>query len=120
MTKDEYLALMRFPTQWQELGMYPDAIASRQMAGYLPGHEEGAEHDRNGAFHWWLKQSPSREQLEKLVRLAALDPDPELGRDVLKYIERASAFDSELGALAKSLFEESIRSRAMAADEHGV
>ena len=51
MTKIEFLKLMRFPTEWDTLGMYPDELFAFQLAHYEPGHEEGAEHDRNGAFH---------------------------------------------------------------------
>jgi hypothetical protein len=104
MTKAEFLALMRFPTEWETLGMYPDDLFSWQRAGYVPGHEQGAEHDRNGAFHWWLRRQPSKHQLTNLVRLAALDPDPMLANDLRQYIYRSKSFDHEVEALDRSLF----------------
>lgn len=104
MTKSEFLKLMRFPTEWVLLGMYPDELFQWQLAGYQPGHEEGAEHDRNGAFHWWLRRQPSRTELENLLRLAALDPDPMLGDDLRQYIRKATAFDEQVAALDRELF----------------
>ena len=91
MTKSEFLKLMRFPPEWDALGMYPDELFDIQLGGYEPGHEQGAEHDRNGAFHWWLRRSPTKGQLDALYRLAALDPDPLLGQDLLQYLDKARA-----------------------------
>jgi hypothetical protein len=105
MTKGEFLRLMRFPEEWLELGMYPDELFQWQLSGYEVGHEDGAEHDRNGAFHWWLRRQPTRSQLENLLRLAALDPDCQLADDLRKYIANASTFDSGLAALDKELFK---------------
>jgi hypothetical protein len=104
VTKKEFLALMRFPVEWDTLGMYPDDLFSWQISGYAPGHEQGAEHDRNGAFHWWLRRHPSKAQLLNLVRLAALDPDDALGNDVRQYFYAAKSFDSEVASLDRSLF----------------
>ncbi|MBP1152171.1 MULTISPECIES: hypothetical protein [Methylocaldum] len=103
MTKKQFLSLMRFPDEWEYWGMYPDVLFNWQIAGYVPGHEEGAEHDRNGAFHWWLRQHPTKAQLAKLLKLTYLDPDSALGQDVRKYIYRASGFDEELAELERSL-----------------
>lgn len=104
MTKEQYLQLMRFPSEWVVFEMYPDELAEWQIAGYELGHEEASEHDRNGAFHWWLRRSPNKNTLEKLLRLAALDPDPYLGNDLRNYIQQAPAFDASLADLDKILF----------------
>ncbi|CCF97315.1 hypothethical protein [Ralstonia solanacearum K60] len=104
MTKLEFMQLMRFPVEWITLEMYPDELFQWQLAGYQPRHEEGAEHDRNGAFHWWLRRQPTKIELEKLLRLAALDPDPFLGEDLRQYIRKASAFDERLAVLDRELF----------------
>jgi hypothetical protein len=104
MTKSEFLNLMRFPGEWVSLGMYPDELFQWQLSGYEPGHENGAEHDRNGAFHWWLRRQPSKTELENLVRLAALDPDPLLGEDLRQYIRKAAAFDEQVEALDREMF----------------
>lgn len=85
--------------------MYPDELFEWQISGYRPGHENGSEHDRNGAFHWWLKRSPTQDELDKLLRLAALDPDPLLGNDVRKYIRQALNFNENLSALDGELFK---------------
>ena len=52
MTKDQFLSLMGFPKEWDVWGMYPDELFEAQLSLYQPGDEQGAEHDRNGAFHW--------------------------------------------------------------------
>ena len=103
--KTQFLKLMKFPTEWTSLEMYPDDLASIQMADYKPGRERASEHFRNGAFHWWLKVGkPSRSQVEKLLLLASIDPDPLMGKDVLSYIRRDPGFDGELELLAARLF----------------
>ncbi|MCL9848551.1 hypothetical protein RSP673_017330 (plasmid) [Ralstonia solanacearum P673] len=104
MTKLELVRLMRFPVEWITLEMYPDELFQWQLAGYQPRHEEGAEHDRNGAFHWWFRRKPTKMELEKLLRLVALDPDPLLGEDLRQYIRKASAFDEQLAVLDRELF----------------
>jgi len=104
--KMEFLKLMQFPSAWETLGMYPDELFEAQVSRYEPGHEAASEHDRNGAFHWWLRQSPSREQLETLLRLAILDPDPLLGTDARVHIHKAAAFDDSLAALELELLRQ--------------
>jgi hypothetical protein len=103
MTKAEFMALLNFPEEWETLGMYPEELFKWQLAGYELGHEDGSEHDRNGAFHWWLTRSPSKKQLEHLLRLTYLDSDALLGDDVRGYIRKAKASDSELSDLEKKL-----------------
>lgn len=95
---------MRFPEEWGSLDMYPDELFRRQLSGYEPGHENGAEHDRNDAFHWWLRRQPSKATLMNLVRLAAVDPDPLLGEDLRHYIRKADAFDKQVATLDRDLF----------------
>lgn len=95
---------MRFPQEWISWGMYPDELLEWQLPRYEPGHESASEHDRNGAFHWWLRRQPSKEELQKLIRLAALDPEPLLGEDLRQYFRKAATFDDELAALDKELF----------------
>ena len=90
MTKREFLKLMNFPEEWISLGMYPDELFQWQLSGYRVGHEDASEHDRNGAFHWWLRRNPTRDQLEQLLRLAVLDPDAHLSADVRRHIRQAT------------------------------
>jgi hypothetical protein len=105
MTKNEFLTIMRFPSEWEALGMYPDELFSGQQAIYKPGDEKGSEHDRNGAFHWWLRKPPDKTELMNLVRLAALDPDPLLGNSVRQYIYHSNNFDDDVAELDKMLFK---------------
>ena len=72
-------------------------LFERQIDGYEPGHENGAEHDRNGAFHWWLKRQPSKSELQLLIRLAAIDPDPFIREDICRYIQQSPLFNREIG-----------------------
>ena len=95
---------MRFPEQWDTLGMYPDSLFRWQLSGYKSGHENGAEHERNAAFNCGLRQKPSHAQLENLLRLAAADPDPSLGDDLRKYIREAAMFNEQLRLLDEQLF----------------
>jgi hypothetical protein len=107
MTRSQFLALMKFPPEWDEYGMYPEELFQWQASGYEQGHEEASEHDRNGAFHWWLRRNPSKDQLEKLLRLARADPDAALGQDVRAYVRKADRFDSDLARIDAELFGES-------------
>lgn len=99
MKKEEFVKLMNYPKEWLDWGMYPDELFEGQVALYKPGDERGSEHDRNGAFHWWLKRSPTKEQLKKLVALTFLDPDSLMGEDVRTYIEKANNCDDEIRGL---------------------
>ena len=96
MTKGEYLALMKFPSEWEALGMVPAELSKIQLAGYKPGHEDAPEHDRNGAFHWWLKQEPTEEELKKLMYLASIDPESLMGHDLKQYIEKSQNYTEEV------------------------
>ena len=96
MTRGEYIALMRFPPQWDTWGMLPDSYLSSAVAAYRPGHEAASEHDRNGAFHYWLRQSPSKSQLMLLYQLSLLDPDRHMAADWRSYLAKADACDDEL------------------------
>ena len=99
MEKEDFLALMSFPIEWLKYDMYPDELFFEQLKGYKLGHEESSEHDRNGAFHWWLKKKTSRERLVILVEPAFVDPDPFLTHDVIKYIKKSDNFDEEIERL---------------------
>lgn len=96
MEKNIFLAFMNFPKEWLEYGMYPDELFYSQLHLYQPGDEEGSEHYRNGAFHWWLKRKPTTEQLSNLVKLTFLDPDALMGNDVRNYMRFAYNFDTTI------------------------
>jgi hypothetical protein len=89
MTKTEFLSLMKFPSEWDQWGLYPDELFQGQLNLYKPGDERGSEHDRNGAFHWWLKEKPELGVLLKLLALTHLDSDQTMAADARKHIERA-------------------------------
>ena len=103
MDKQTFLDLMRFPLEWDEWGMYPDDLSEFEISGYKPGHENGAEHDRNGAFHWWIKRNPSKDELKKLVKLSRLDPDKGLGAHMRKHILKAANCDEEVRSEIESI-----------------
>lgn len=96
MDEATFLTLMNFPSEWKELGMFPAALSRELRARYRPGQEDGSEHDRNGAFHWWLRQNPSAEHLLILIRLTELDPDPLMASDVRRYIARSGNADERV------------------------
>jgi len=101
MNKIQFLKLMNFPEQWINLDMYPDELADVQLSGYRSGHENASEHDRNGAFHWWLKRSPAENALVKLMFLASIDPDKHLGQDIRSHIQKAANYTSVVEAAWK-------------------
>lgn len=92
MTTEEFLLLMRFPPEWRKWGMYPDDLAAEQREGYQPGHENAPEHDRNGAFHWWIRRNPDAQQISLLIKLAFLDPDRVMGDNVLEHLRGCRCF----------------------------
>lgn len=96
ITADDYLEVMEFPKEWVSLGMLPVDLLDHLIACYLPGNEASSEHDRNGAFHWWLNKSPDREVLLKLIELSFLDPDQIMASDVRRYIFASPHADEEL------------------------
>jgi len=111
MTKQAFLKLMNFPPEWLEWDMYPDELFEPQLKMYKRGDERGSEHDRNGAFHWWLKtnpkpalgrKAPTKEQLKRLIKLTYLDPDKDMAASVRKYISRAENCDQELLDMMKT------------------
>ena len=98
MTKGEFLKLMNFPDEWELWGMYPDELYEKQRSRYRPGHEEASEHDRNGAFQWWIRKNPSTDHLRNLLRLTYLDPDNHMAGDVRERLRRADNYTEELEA----------------------
>ncbi|MBB6343018.1 hypothetical protein HNP49_003206 [Pseudomonas fluvialis] len=102
MTKSELLHILNFPTEWETFGMYPDELFKIQLSGYKPGNEAGSEHERCGAFHWWLRRTPNAEQLIKLAKLSWLDPDPIMGADVRQHIASAVNFNTEVENACKT------------------
>ena len=99
MSKSEFLKLMGYPIEWLEWDMYPDDLFSKQLELYRAGDEQGSEHDRNGAFHWWLKRKLSLSQWKSLVLLTFKDPDPVMAADVRKHIQHRSDLPSEVRVL---------------------
>lgn len=83
--------------------MYPEGLAKWQIAGYRAGHEEAPEHDRNGAFHWWLRQNPDKSTLMKLVELTFLDPDQIMAEDVRSFIAKSQNADADVIAYISRL-----------------
>jgi len=102
MTKSEFLHLMGYPEEWLVWDMYPDELFQKQFEMYRPGDERGAEHDRNGAFHWWLKKDLDEDRLKKLIALTFKDTDQIMAADVRRYISNRSSLSQALKALLSS------------------
>lgn len=101
ISHEEIKQLMHYPKEWIQWGMLTDELLKGQAAEYEPGDEQAAEHYRNGAFHWWLKRNPTKEQLKKLIALTFLDPDLMMAEDVRGYIAKANNCDDEIRELLK-------------------
>jgi hypothetical protein len=94
--KSEFLTLMQYPSEWLEWDMYPDELFNLQVSNFQPGHEQGAEHDRNGAFHWWIRKEPSAEELRKLIQLTHLDPDRPMATDVRTRLRKLPNYEPSM------------------------
>ena len=79
MDRKTYIELMAFPSEWTDWEMLPDESIRQMLETYEPGMENASEHDRHGAFQWWLRAQPTDAELVKLVRLSWLDPDKLMG-----------------------------------------
>ena len=102
MNQNEYIQLMRYPKEWVLWDMLPEEVVCAQFAEYGPGSERASEHYRNGAFHFWLRQKPSKEILIKLVQLSFLDPDPLMAEWLRNdYIAKADNADDEVLSLLR-------------------
>ena len=75
-----------------------DEYMNSLIESYTPGMENASEHDRNGAFHWWLKRDPSEAKLTTLAKLTWLDPDPLMAESVREYIRKAVNYSSAVEA----------------------
>ncbi len=102
MNRSEFIKLMGYPEEWVLWGMLSEDILRIQMSEYEPGSEAASEHYRNGAFHFWLQQKPSKEALIKLAKLSFLDPD-QLMAEWLRndYIAKAESADEEVLSLLR-------------------
>lgn len=96
MEKSGFLKLMGYPAEWEHWNMYPDELFEMQLSRYESGHEQGAEHDRNGAFHWWIKKRPTKDQLRKLINLTYLDPDPPMAEDVRAHLRKLDNYEAQM------------------------
>ena len=76
--------------------LLPAELLAISTQGYALGHEEASEHDRHGAFQWWLRRDPSKDVLLKLARLTWLDPDPPMAQYVRECISQAEACDDDV------------------------
>ena len=101
MDKLKFLDLMGYPPEWLEWNMYPDELFENQLRLYQEGDERGAAHDRNGSFHWWLKQSITVDQLRKLVLLTFKDPDPIMAADARRHIESRGDLTADVRELLR-------------------
>ena len=102
MKLQSYLELMSFPREWTEWNMVPLELIAEQMKSYELGMENASEHDRHGAFAWWLRQELDAAQLVQLVQLSWLDPDEHLGSFVREAIvTRPIVYPEVIAALSK-------------------
>jgi len=92
---------MRFPKEWKDYGLIPEVLLSQLIATYEAGMENASEHDRNGVFHWWLKNSPDKTVLTQLIALSYLDPDQLMAADVRSHIAVSPHADDVVRGLLK-------------------
>jgi len=87
---------MKFPKQWSEWELLPDELKAIQLNGYESGHENAPEHDRHGAFQWWLKRDVPKVTVIRLAHLTWLDPDPLMGGYVRECMAKKFAEDEDI------------------------
>jgi len=102
MSRSEFLKLMRFPSAWLDLGMYPNSLFAMQLASYTPGAEAAPEHFRFGAFLWWLSQQPTEHQLVSLATLSRIDPDALMATDAQQRIRQSPGFSPQVEAALRA------------------
>lgn len=103
MSKQEFLQLMNYPEEWEQFEMYPQELFEIQLSGYVDGNEKASEHDRFGAFLWWLEYLTSKEQLIALTKLSFFDADQLMASDVRKRIRESQYFDDEVATLMEKV-----------------
>ena len=114
MKKEEFMLLMHFPNEWSELLMYPDELFYEQLKEYeIEKDDEGSEHYRNGAFHWWLRANPEKSILIKLTHLTFLDLEQLMADDVRSYIIKANYFDTDIEEIMKNLYIEKLYEKSL-------
>jgi hypothetical protein len=96
MTKSEFVEFMGYPVAWIELNMYCDELFIIQKAEYKKDLKDntnnnssygaGSEHYRYAAFCWWYKKASTRDDFEKLILLARLDPDLPMGKAIIREV----------------------------------
>ncbi len=98
MEHEAWLLLMRFPSEWKSWGLIPDELAALQLNQYALGDEshQHPEHNRHGAFQWWLKKEPDSGILLKLVHLSWLDPDEPMAEYVRSRIAKQPHCNAEV------------------------
>jgi hypothetical protein len=96
MKHADWLELMLFPPEWSDWQLIPTELAAVQLGGFRPEHQGAPEHDRHGAFQWWLSRNPDPEILVQLARLTWLDPDQPLGLYVRECIAKQPGCNVEV------------------------
>ena len=105
MKKEIFLTLMEFPYEWLTFELYPDELFLGQLSEYEKYHDDdGSEHYRNGAFHWWLKKEPSKDILVNLTSLTFSDPDQLMAEDVRSYIIKINSYDEDVENMMKEMY----------------
>lgn len=105
MNKSEFLKLMNFPKEWVEWDMYPDELAEIQMKDYKKGNEDSSEHDRFGAFNWWIAYADNEEQLIKLFKLSILEPDKLMADSVRQRMKKSKLYGNKMDAIFLDLMK---------------
>lgn len=109
---------MKFPDKWAELDMYPDKLFTGQLKLYKSDNDsDGYEHDRNGAFHWWIKINPNNLFLLNLVKLSFLDPDQLMGEDIRSYIIKQINYDEKVEGMMKEMYIQNLKTIANAREK---
>lgn len=109
MDRDAWLLLMGFPPEWKSWGLIPDELVALQLNRYAHGDESyrHPEHNRHGAFQWWLKKEPDSKILLKLARLTWLDLDEPMAEYVRECILKQPHCDSSVLAALEQPYRRS-------------
>ncbi len=74
MNKNEFLDKCRFPKEWQEWDMLPDAMLEELYKFYETAADEGSYRNfRLDAFFYWLEGSLTEVQIKKLFQLSLFE-----------------------------------------------
>jgi hypothetical protein len=82
--RTEALRLLRYPREWEELGLPDSGLLALQLETYRRSGDQSTEHYRFAAFRHLLQAGPVTDaRVANYLTLVNADPDPAMARSAL-------------------------------------